>query len=421
MNPTEIFEAIEAIAKKPFDPDEFPYAFAAATDNAYATVSKLRNGSTNKSDLPNGVLLNKKFHYVPAGLIGLEAALKDLRGSKKTGSAKPAILFTCDGEMVAAEHLASGDQLHCRFEEIGEHFGFFLPAAGKERYKAVEENPIDVKATGKLAKLYDALVKANPNWGTEAKQHEMNQLMMRLIFCMFAEDVKIFDDKKFSKALFNHAGNKGEEARETLISAFKAMNLPKGERSHLPAWARNLDYVNGGLFAEKFGDKIVPIDVPNFDPSSYRYLKEACALNWREINPDILGSMIQSVSDVKARADLGMHYTSVPNIMKVIGPLFLDDIDADIEHNWDKPKALRKVIDRMSRMRVFDPACGSGNFLVVSYRELRARETRILKRILEVERAAQIEMWSKIPISNFCGIEISDFATENGKTCSIYR
>ena len=415
MNPTEIFEAIEAIAKAPFDPNEFAYSFAAATDNAQATVSKLRNGSTNKSDQPNGVLLNKKFHYAPAGLIGLEGTLAGLRASKRTGSAKPAILIVCDGEMIAAEHLASGDQLHCPFAEMGDNFGFFLPAALKERYRAVEENPIDVKATGKLAKLYDALVKANPSWGTEAKRHKMNQLMMRLIFCMFAEDVGIFADDKFSKALFNHSGNKGEEAKETLISAFKAMNLPKDERVGLPAWTRDLDYVNGGLFAEKVGETVTPIDAPRFDQTSYRYLKDARALNWREINPDILGSMIQSVADEKSRADLGMHYTSVPNINKVIAPLFLDDIDAEIERSWDKPKALRKIIERMSRIRVFDPACGSGNFLVVAYREMRARETRILKRILEVERAAQIEMWSKIPISNFFGIELTDFAAETAK------
>ncbi|MEA1830935.1 DNA methyltransferase [Methylobacterium durans] len=416
MNPTEIFEAIEAICRKPFDPDEFPYTFATATDNAQATVSKLRNGSTNKSDLASGVLLNKKFHYAPAGLLGLEATLKGLRSSKRTASAKPAILLTCDGAMIAAEHVASGDQLHCRFEEIGDHFGFFLPAAGKERYKAVEENPIDVKATGKLAKLYDALLRANPSWGTEARRHELSQLMTRLIFCMFAEDVGIFADDKFSKAIFNHAGNKGEEARGAIISAFKAMNLPKDKRTHLPAWTRDLEYVNGGLFAEHIvGKPLTPIDAPNFDLTSYRYLKDACALNWREINPDILGSMIQSVADAESRAELGMHYTSVPNIMKVIGPLFLDDIDAEIDRAWDKPKALRKIIDRMSRIRVFDPACGSGNFLVVSYRELRARETRILKRVLEVEGAAQIEMWSKIPITNFSGIELTDFAAETAK------
>ena len=408
MNPTEIYDALAEIAAKPFDPNEFPFAFAEATDAAKAAISKLRNGSTNKSDLPGGVLFNKKFHYAPA-LKGLtDVTLDQLRTSKKTKASKPAILIATDGETVAAEHPASGDALHCTFSELGDHFGFFLPAAGKERYRAVEENPVDVKATGKLARLYDALTKANPDWGSDERRHEMNQLMMRLIFCMFAEDVGIFPDNQFSRLLFTHAGDKGEEARETIVAAFNAMNLPKDKRGDLPAWTAELEYVNGGLFAGT-------IDAPRFDTIAFRYLRDACDLDWREINPDIFGSMIQSVADPKQRSELGMHYTSVPNIMKVIGPLFLDDLDAEIHKAWDRAKALQLVLDRMSRIRVFDPACGSGNFLVVSYRELRARETRILQRLEELNGPGSMQMFSAIPISNFYGIEIADFAAETAK------
>lgn len=408
MNPTEIYDALAEIAAKPFDPNEFPFAFAEATDAAKAAISKLRNGSTNKSDLPGGVLFNKKFHYAPA-LTGLtDVTLDQLRVSKKTKASKPAILIATDGETIAAEHPASGDTLHCTFSELGDHFGFFLPAAGKERYRAVEENPVDVKATGKLARLYDALTKANPDWGSDERRHEMNQLMMRLIFCMFAEDVGIFPDNQFSRLLFTHAGDKGGEARETIVAAFNAMNLPKDKRGDLPAWTAELEYVNGGLFAGT-------IDAPRFDTIAFRYLRDACDLDWREINPDIFGSMIQSVADPKQRSELGMHYTSVPNIMKVIGPLFLDDLDAEIHKAWDRAKALQQVLDRMSRVRVFDPACGSGNFLVVSYRELRARETRILQRLEELNGPGSMQMFSAIPISNFYGIEIADFAAETAK------
>ncbi|WP_045390122.1 DNA methyltransferase [Falsirhodobacter sp. alg1] len=407
MNPTEIYDALAEIAAAPFDPNEFPFTFAEATDAAKAAISKLR-GSTNKSDLPGGVLFNRKFHYAPA-LAGLtNVTLEQLRASKKTQASKPAILIATDGETVAAEHPTSGDTLHCRFDEIGDNFGFFLPAAGKERYRAVEENPIDVKATGRLARLYDALIKANPDWATEARRHEMNQLMMRLIFCMFAEDVGIFPDKQFSRLIFTHAGNRGEEAQATIIAAFRAMNLPKGARDGLPFWTAELEYVNGGLFAGE-------IDAPSFDVVAFRYLREASGLNWREINPDIFGSMIQSVADPKQRAELGMHYTSVPNIMKVIGPLFLDDLDAQIHNAWDKPKGLQQVLDRLSGIRVFDPACGSGNFLVVSYRELRARETRVLERLQDVTANTQAPLFSAIPITHFYGIEIADFAAETAK------
>lgn len=320
MNPTEIYDALAEISAAPFDPDEFAFAFAEATDGAKAAISKLRGGSTNKSDLPGGVLFNRRFHYAPAMAGMVEATLDQLRGSKRSRTTRPAILIATDGETVAAEHPASGDRLHCRFTEIGDNFGFFLPAAGKERYRAVEENPVDVKATGKLARLYDALIKANPDWASDTHRHQMNQLMMRLIFCMFAEDVGIFADEQFSRLIFTHAGNRGEEAREVIIAAFRAMNLPKDQRGDLPAWTRELEYVNGGLFAGS-------IDAPHFDTIAFRYLRDACDLNWRQINPDIFGSMIQSVADPKQRSELGMHYTSVPNIMKVIGPLFLDDLE----------------------------------------------------------------------------------------------
>jgi hypothetical protein len=408
MNPTEIYDALSEIAAKPFDAAEFPFAFALATDAAQAAVAKLRNGSTNKSDLPGGVLFNKKFHFAPAlgGLV--DVTLEKIKASKKNATAKPAILIATDGETIAALHLASGESLHCKFTELGDNFGFFLPAAGKERYKAVEENPVDIKATGKLARLYDALIKANPDWATDARRHEMNQLMMRLIFCLFAEDVGIFPENQFSKAIFTHAGDKGEEAREVLIAAFRAMNLRKDDRAGLPAWTDAFEYVNGGLFAGE-------VDAPKFDTIAYRYLKEAAALNWREINPDIFGSMIQSVADPDQRAELGMHYTSVPNIMKVIGPLFLDDIDAEIVKAWDKPKALHKLLQRLENIRVFDPACGSGNFLVVAYRQLREREMHILKRLEELEGAGSLRMFSAIAIKNFYGIEITDFGVETAK------
>mgnify|MGYP003362183981 CR=1 FL=1 len=411
MNPTEIYDALSKIAEVSFDAEEFPFSFAEATDASQAAISKLRNGSTNKSDLPGGVLFGKRFHYAPAPAGKSEATLEQLRASKKTKSSKPAILLATDGEMIAAEHTPSGETLHCAFKELGDQFGFFLPAAGKERYRAVEENPVDVKATGKLAKLYDALIRANPDWGTDARRHEMNQLMMRLIFCMFAEDVGIFPEHQFSRLIFTYAGDKGEEAHKAIMAAFRAMNLPKHERTGLPAWTSELDYVNGGLFAGT-------IDAPTFDAASFRYLREACGLDWRDINPDIFGSMIQSVADPKQRSELGMHYTSVPNIMKVIGPLFLDDLDADIHKGWDRARALQQTLSRMSHIRVFDPACGSGNFLVVSYRELRARETRIMQRLEELDGRNAMgtsEMFSRIKIDNFYGIEISDFAAETAK------
>jgi SAM-dependent methyltransferase len=408
MNPAEIYDALAALAAKAYDPVEFPFEFAAATDNNPATIAKLRNGSFNKSDLPGGVLMNQKFHFAPA-LTGMTSVTLDaLRANKRTLKHKPAILIATDGVEVSAEHPKSGDMLHCAYSELGDRFGFFLPAAGKERYRAAEENPVDVKVAGKLAKLYDALIRRNPDWAAEDRRHDMNQLMTRLIFCLFAEDVGIFPDNQFSRLIFTHAGDKGEGMREVLISAFTAMNTPRDKRDALPAWTREFEYVNGGLFAGG-------VDAPMFDAPSARYLRDVSAEDWKGINPDIFGSMIQSVANAELRSELGMHYTSVPNIMKVIGPLFLDELDAEIDKAWDREKGLRQVLDRISKIRVFDPACGSGNFLVVAYRALREREITILTRLAELTGGAQTEMWSVIPIRNFYGIELTDFAVETAK------
>jgi SAM-dependent methyltransferase len=152
-----------------------------------------------------------------------------------------------------------------------------------------------------------------------------------------------------------------------------------------------------------------------FDAPSARYLRDVSAEDWKGINPDIFGSMIQSVANAELRSELGMHYTSVPNIMKVLGPLFLDELDAEIDKAWDRERPLRQVLDRISKIRVFDPACGSGNFLVVAYRALREREITILSRLSELTGGAQTEMWSVIPIRNFYGIELTDFAVETAK------
>lgn len=407
MNPTEIADALDEIARTPFDAAEFGFSFAEATDNARATISKLRS-TTNKSDMEGGVLLNRKFHYAPAPIGKVSETLDALRTSKKTASAKPAILIATDGETVAAEHPKSGETRHFLYSELGLNFGFLLPAAGKDRYKPAEENPVDVKAAGKLAKLYDTLMRVNPGWATDERRHDMNLFMTRLIFCLFSEDVGIFQKDQFSHAVFTYGGNKGEYAQSTIISAFSAMNLPKDQRQTLPSWTAEFEYVNGGLFAGR-------IDAPQFDQLAFRYLRDACDMDWKLINPDIFGSMIQSIADPNARSELGMHYTSVPNIMKVLGPLFLDELDEAIEKASGKLPVLRSLLKRLSHIKVFDPACGSGNFLVVAYRQLRDREILILQKIEQLTGNKQNEFWSSIPLSNFYGIEITDFAAETAK------
>src|SRR5207244_7465637 len=152
---------------------------------------------------------------------------------------------------------------------------------------------------------------------------------------------------------------------------------------NLPRWANAFPYVNGGLFSGS-------LDVPRFTRIARSYLLHIGNLDWRKINPDIFGSMIQAVAEDEERGALGMHYTSVPNILKVLNPLFLDDLRARLEEAGNNPRTLLNLRKRMSRIRVFDPACGSGNFLVIGYKEWRTIEAEINRRRREPDRHADI-------------------------------
>jgi hypothetical protein len=186
---------------------------------------------------------------------------------------------------------------------------------------------------------------------------------------------------------------------EVVSTLFRAMSTELVQRGALPRWADALPYVNGGLFSGS-------TDVPRFSRIARTYLMHAGRLDWREINPDIFGSMIQAVAEEKERGALGMHYTSVPNILKVLNPLFLDDLRAQLTAAGDNSRTLLNLRKRMSKIRVFDPACGSGNFLVIAYKEMRAIEAEINR------RRGDLHLATEIPLTNFRGIELRDFPAE---------
>src|SRR5580692_8600266 len=167
----------------------------------------------------------------------------------------------------------------------------------------------------------------------------------------------------------------------------------------VPRWADAFPYVNGGLFSGS-------TEVPRFSRIARSYLLHIGNLDWKKINPDIFGSMIQAVAEDEERGALGMHYTSVPNILRVLNPLFLDDLRARLEEADDNSRKLLNLRNRMAKIRVFDPACGSGNFLVIAYKEMRAIEAEINKRRDEANQRTEI------PLTNFRGIELRDFPAE---------
>jgi hypothetical protein len=401
MNAVEIEEAISQLAEQPFDAGEFPFAFLQAFGNKETTLKRLRKGESNKSDL-RGVLQTNNIHIAVAACGEVTNTLAALKASPASVRAKAKFVLATDGETFEAEDLASGETVACAYRDFPDHFGFFLPLAGITTVKQVRESSFDIRATSRLNRLYVELLKDNPDWGTTERRPDMNHFMARLIFCFFAEDTDIFNGSGlFTATIEQMSARDSSNTHEVIGELFRAMNTKIEDRAaaNLPRWANAFPHVNGGLFSGS-------MDMPRFSRIARSYLLHIGNLDWTKINPDIFGSMIQAVADDEERGVLGMHYTSVPNILKVLNPLFLDDLRQRLEEADDSPRMLLNLRKRMAKIRVFDPACGSGNFLVIAYKEMRAIEAEINRRRGEADRP------SEIPLTNFRGIELRDFAAE---------
>ena len=402
MNAVEIEEEVSKLAEQPFDSAEFPFSFLTAFGNKETTVKRLRTSSANSSDVAGGVLQRSNIHIATCAEGAVGETLVALRNSPKTASNKARFILATDGVSFEAEDLTSGETVACPYQEFPDHFGFFLPLAGISTVRQIRESSFDIRATGRLNKLYVELLKDNPDWATAARRPDMNHFMARLIFCFFAEDTDIFAGEGIFTATVNQMSDRDSFNTHAVISTlFQAMNTKIAERAaaKLPRWADVFPYVNGGLFSGS-------TEVPKFSKIARSYLLHIGSLKWKMINPDIFGSMIQAVADDEERGALGMHYTSVPNILKVLNPLFLDDLREKLADAGENPRKLLNLRNRMARIRVFDPACGSGNFLVIAYKQMREIEAEINKRRGERDRRTEI------PLTNFRGIELRDFPAE---------
>ena len=401
MNAVEIEEAISRLAEQPFEDAEFPFSFLQAFGNKPTTIRRLRSGASNNSDL-GGVLQHRNIHIkvCPEGEAG--ATLTALRTSRATTRARAKFVLATDGTEFQAEDLNTGETVVCDYADFPDHFGFFLPLAGITTVKQIRESAVDIKATGRLSRLYVALLKDNPEWGAAGRQNEMNHFMARLIFCFFAEDTDIFGGTGlFTGTIEQMSDGRSANTHEVIGEIFRAMNTERKARQKtgIRRWADAFPYVNGGLFSKS-------TDVPRFSRIARSYLLHIGSLDWKKINPDIFGSMIQAIADEDERGALGMHYTSVPNILKVLNPLFLDDLREKLDEAGSNKRKLLNLRNRMARIRVFDPACGSGNFLVIAYKAMREIEAQINEKRGERVRR------SDIPLTNFRGIEVRNFPAE---------
>src|SRR6056297_4017109 len=238
MNAVEIEQAVSELADQPFDAAEFPYAFLTAFGNKETTIKRLRTGASNKSDL-GGVLQTNNIHLATCAPGDIAATLTALRDSPATTRAKAKFILATDGIDLEAEDITTGETIACSYTDFPDHFGFFLPLAGISTVKQIRESAFDIRATGRLNRLYVELLKDNPEWGTAERRHDMNHFMARLIFCFFAEDTDIFAKvDQFTATVEQMSEKDSSNTHEVISELFRAMNTKAEEREKagIPRW-----------------------------------------------------------------------------------------------------------------------------------------------------------------------------------------
>jgi len=411
VNQAKIFEQLEQLTQE-LDVDEFIYSFLTVFGFPKATVSRIRNGDDprNLAKEAGHVALKNKLYFQPTVERADLNALLDARLSDPA-IAKHKIRFVLVTDFIRflAWDTLSKELLDIELEELHSNYGFFLPLVGLEKAIMRSENPADVKAAEKMGKLFD-LIRTQNDLSQPADIHALNVFLTRLLFCLFAEDTGIFAKGQFTSAIQSYTEEDGRDLDFFLDQLFTVLNSEPGsaKRQNLPVHLTAFPYVNGGLFSS---DQ----PIPELGKKGRRILLECGTMDWSEINPDIFGSMFQAVIDVEQRSRLGQHYTSYSNIMKVIQPLFLDSLQDELDKQLQvvtskRARGLQALLVRLGKIKVFDPACGSGNFLIVAYKELRKLEMAVIKALEEVD--PQGFAMSGLHLSQFYGIEIDDFACE---------
>lgn len=445
MKIDRVIKALQQITDDGIDPESFVYDFLLAFNTQKSTITRLKDGGDrNMTKIPGAVLLKDKLFFSPvisdlAGPRKLEDALEEFRANKNIAKNKPQFLLVTDFKRILAFDTKESAYADFAIEDLAQEYMFFLQLAGMSATKIHEEAEADTKAADRMARLYDQIVADNPP-ANDSDRHALNLFLTRLLFCYFAEDTSIFGERQFTASVEKFTQVDGSDVSEHIGRIFEALSLAPSKRKNLPPHLSDFRYVNGGLFNDEPGKRS---PVPRFNTKSRTTLIALGDQSWAKINPDIFGSMFQGVIDEGKRGSLGMHYTSVPNIMKVIEPLFLNDLRDQFQKAKGSVTRLNKLLHRIYHIRIFDPACGSGNFLIIAYKELRTLEMEIFHELDRVENRqpaaspfadsqanfeeagfrgkneqpplAIAQSNLRLPgihVSQFFGIEIDDFASE---------
>lgn len=386
----------DAVAKAD---EEFLSSFLSAYGFANTTIRKLL---TAGPDMNGRYSIKQKLLFTPPQCLSseLERFYIDAVASSKN---KERFVVVTNFERLMAKDMVSDRGIDIPFDELPDSYEFFLPWCGRETIEQMVENPADVKAATQMGHLFESIRKDNED-NAELTEEALNVFLTRLLFCLFADDTHIFTESQFRNALQLHTSEDGSSVQSFLEGLFDVLDIPVDQRVDIKDYYEAFPYVNGGLFQKRY-------PIPRFSKTSRRKLLECCVSDWSAINPDIFGSMFQTVISEEQRRTLGQHYTSVSNIMKVLNPLFLDDLRAELDEidalpsgKW-KERKVEDYREKIARIKVFDPACGSGNFLITAYKELCHLDMRAISMIDELPFVG-------IHLNNFYGIEIDDFPCE---------
>lgn len=377
-----------------------------------ASIARIVDGRGNDARDGRTVLQKKLLAYRPQDCGGLfegrdmYAELDDMRRDPKIAKKEPRLYVVSDGVSVVAYDPKEDDTYENEIALLWKDFEFFKPLAGIEKFRNIEEQEADVRSAEVMAKIYDDIRRYNDVRDKE-QMHNLNIFMSRSLFCYFAEDTGLFPEPNmFTNAIKSGTKADGSDLAEFIEGIFDIMAIGDADiRAQMPDIVSRFPYVNGGLFKAH-------IPIPVLSRRTRALMLKCGDYDWKDINPDIFGSMIQAVVSPEERSGLGIHYTSVPNIMKVIRPLFLDALTEEYIREKDNPKGLRALLTRLSHIKFFDPACGSGNFLIITYKRVRELEIEIWQR-LQTLAGGQSEMpFSNISLTQFYGIELDEYACD---------
>lgn len=403
---------VAEIANRDSYTKEFIFELMAAYGRATSAINQLKSGAIDKSTDPNALLQKGVLYFkvFPQGTL-LEEKVEQMGSESLFRRYEPRYIVATDLHHIVAKDAIKHTTLDIEIKDIDNEVAFFYGWTGNEISKgSADESVADRRAADKMKDLYDEIERENIDSfkaDPVGFRHDLNVFFSRLLFCFFAEDTGLFRPKQLTNSIKEYTETDGSNLDLFFKELFKS--LDSEDKSGMTTPYSEFPYVNGSLFDTKEHN----IAIPKFSPTARHILILCADLDWSGVNPDIFGTIFQGIVDETRRDENGMDYTSVPNILKVINPLFMDELHEEFDKAFDDQNRLFKLWGRISKIKVFDPACGSGNFLIISYKKLRELEHDIVRRIAELKRGVMsVKLNSQIKLDHFFGIEIEDFPRE---------